>query len=331
MRNQLKVPEKWKEATKKAKGSKISLIIGETDTGKSTLVKFLQSKLGGSIIDSDVGQSDIGPPAVIGLSKNGKRLSDGYFVGSTTPSGHFLEMVVGTKRMAERADFPAFIDTTGMVHGSPARTLKTQKIESLQPDLIFLLGDNLDYYHTFENVGIDVVGLPISKGVRSRSRKERKNSRRKAFQKYFSNSEKKTVNLSEIGLVRTILGNGRDVTKEVSEMVGAQIHRSEKSSGSLFLVTNKKIRSKIQEKMKKTFHVKGIESTKPSNFKSLLVGLVGKENNFLGVGILENLNFDSFQATVLMPRDTIERTASIQFGSMKVRRDGKELGFVSIP
>lgn len=191
MKNQLKVPNKWKKAIDKAKESEVSITIGETDSGKSTLVKFLHDEFGGSIIDSDVGQSDIGPPAVISLSKTGREMSDGYFVGSTTPRGHFLEMIVGTKRMVERADPPTFIDTTGMVHGPPARALKTQKIESLQPDFILLLGRNLDYYHTFETVGIDVVDLPIPKGARSRSRKERRNSRIKAFQKYFSNSEKK--------------------------------------------------------------------------------------------------------------------------------------------
>lgn len=127
------------------------------------------------------------------------------------------------------------------------------------------------------------------------------------------------------------MGSGRNVTEEISEMVETQIYRSEKSSDSLFLVTDKKINSKTQEKMKKTFQVREIEFAKPSNFKNLLVGLVGRENKFLGVGILEKINFDSLQATVLMPRDTIGRIASIQFGSMKVRRNGKELGFVSIP
>lgn len=331
MVNRLKVPEEWKEAISKAKGAKISLVIGETDAGKSTLVKFLHSQLGGSIIDSDVGQSDIGPPAVVALSEDGKELSDGYFVGSTTPSGHFLEMIVGTKRMAERANFPVFVDTTGMVHGPPARVLKTQKIESLQPDLLILLGDGLGYYRGFESVGMDVINLPVSKHVEPRSREKRRNARRKAFRSYFSNSEVKTIDLSEVGLERTILGSGVDVTEEVFRILNVQVGRSEKFGDRLILVTEGQINPKIRRMVKEDLSVGRVDVVRESDFKNLLVGLVGRENNFLGIGILENLNFDSLQAEVIMPMGVARRIRSVQFGSIKVRRDGEELGFVSIP
>ncbi|KXA90818.1 hypothetical protein AKJ63_02175, partial [candidate division MSBL1 archaeon SCGC-AAA259D18] len=123
------------------------VVIGKTDSGKSTLVRFLHKKLGGCIVDSDVGQSDIGPPTTIGLSKDGETMSEGYFVGSTSPAGHFSKMIMGTKRMIEKGFPSIFVDTTGMVYGQRGRALKTQMVKSLNPDHLIILGNGkLDYF-----------------------------------------------------------------------------------------------------------------------------------------------------------------------------------------
>ena len=136
--------------------NRVAMVFGDTDTGKSSLVLYAANRLCSegyktAVIDADVGQSDVRPPGVIGLCVVGSPtpslidipLLAVYFVGDKTPSGHFLAMVLGTKRIVDEA-FNAgveavLIDMTGMVVGGPARALKEKKIEVVSPDVIAAL------------------------------------------------------------------------------------------------------------------------------------------------------------------------------------------------
>ena len=79
------------------------------------------------VVDADLGQSDIGPPTTVGLGRlcpPVERLADAevlglYFVGSTSPQGHLLPTVLGTRMMTEKAlrlglD-RVIVDTSGLV------------------------------------------------------------------------------------------------------------------------------------------------------------------------------------------------------------------------
>ena len=105
------------------------MIIGGVDSGKTTLATFLVNELLNlevkvAIVDSDVGQKSILPPATISLAFPETNFSNlyeikaykSYFVGSTTPMQFFGEMIVGTKLMCDYAKGKAdviIIDTTG--------------------------------------------------------------------------------------------------------------------------------------------------------------------------------------------------------------------------
>jgi polynucleotide 5'-hydroxyl-kinase GRC3/NOL9 len=93
----------------------IAIILGATDTGKSTLAKFLifnlcKCGLKVALVDADIGQSFLGPPTTIGFSvfksdPNWELLlspPEIFFVGSTTPEGHFPIHLKGIKRMVDK-------------------------------------------------------------------------------------------------------------------------------------------------------------------------------------------------------------------------------------
>src|SRR4030042_1506489 len=88
------------DVLKEEKG--IVILLGATDTGKSSLIKFLilnlcQQGLKVALVDADIGQSFLGPPTTIGLAvfKSDPAwevvLSPPtiFFVGAPTPAGHF--------------------------------------------------------------------------------------------------------------------------------------------------------------------------------------------------------------------------------------------------
>ena len=67
-------PKEWYallDVLEREKG--IAIILGATDTGKSTLAKFLithlcKQGLKVALVDADIGQSFLGPPTTIGLA-----------------------------------------------------------------------------------------------------------------------------------------------------------------------------------------------------------------------------------------------------------------------
>ncbi len=72
---EITAPKEWYtllDILGKEKG--IAIILGATDTGKSTLAKFLishlcQRGLKVALVDADIGQSFLGPPATIGFAQ----------------------------------------------------------------------------------------------------------------------------------------------------------------------------------------------------------------------------------------------------------------------
>ena len=176
-------PDWRKLASRVVKPQQTVLVIGATDTGKSTFCRFLADfalakgfKV--ACVDADVGQSQIGPPTTIGVKSFGPRsetqlpseqapilesgqnriekdiVLDGtadrlYFVGNVSPKGHFLETLTGTRLMVDSAreadaDF-IIVDTTGYVHDPPAVVLKQHKIELIRPNHLICIGRSTEF------------------------------------------------------------------------------------------------------------------------------------------------------------------------------------------
>lgn len=133
----------------------MAMALGGLDTGKSTFAKMLAEvavRAGRRVayLDTDVGQTTVGPPATIGLKFIGSdedlapdhlaRADAMYFVGSTSPVGHMLPMVVGATKLAKIAREEGvdviIVDTTGFIDGTKGQVLKLHKVEVLEPDFV---------------------------------------------------------------------------------------------------------------------------------------------------------------------------------------------------
>jgi polynucleotide 5'-hydroxyl-kinase GRC3/NOL9 len=207
---EISAPKEWfglLDVVEEEKG--IAILLGATDTGKSTLAQFLIShlckrglKVG--LVDADIGQSFLGPPATIGLSVFKSHpdweviLSppEIFFVGSTTPEGHFPIHLKGVKRMVDKASSYGpdviLVDTTGFVLGEAGRELKRRKIDLVSPRFILGLQKDdelepiLEQYK--ENPLYKIHRLPLSEQVRAKSVEERRMNRTNKFRDYFKYS-----------------------------------------------------------------------------------------------------------------------------------------------
>ena len=135
--------------------SNVSMLIGGLDTGKTTLALqavrvALASGRTPVLVDADVGNSTIGPPACVGMKvfnslDDLEKLDqpDGlHFVGTVTPSRLVLQHVVATAVMVERARQAGdvvIIDTTAVASGVSGETLKYHKSELCRPEKIIAL------------------------------------------------------------------------------------------------------------------------------------------------------------------------------------------------
>lgn len=180
----------------------IAMIIGTTDSGKSTLTRYLLKELSCRgvricLVDSDVGQSSLGLPGTISMKAFSSpkevetfRFERIFFVGTVNPAMKVPLIINGTKKITDccRGESDVtLIDTSGLVAGETGRALKVRKIRVINPNLVIALQceDELEHIlRAVEDIPIDRV--KVSPMVRARSRGERIRYREEKFLSYFS-------------------------------------------------------------------------------------------------------------------------------------------------
>jgi polynucleotide 5'-hydroxyl-kinase GRC3/NOL9 len=212
-----------------ARAARVVLVLGASDTGKTSLVDRLAGALVAdgrvvAVVDADLGQSVIGPPTTVGLGRlRGRvgRLADAEvtglcFVGATSPRSHFRQTVLATRRMTERAlregADHVIVDTSGLVQGEFGRRLKLAKIAAVAPELVVCLEREGECEHI---VGPRAWGdrpvvlrLPASPAARHRSPAERRRHRERAFAAYFTGARTVTLDLGRVRLYPPAWGAG---------------------------------------------------------------------------------------------------------------------------
>ncbi len=291
---EISAPEEWfglLDVLEKEKG--ITILLGATDTGKSTLAQFLIShlcrrglKVG--LVDADIGQSFLGPPATIGFAvfKSDPHWEvvlsppEIFFVGSTTPEGHFPIHLKGVKWMVDKASSYGteviLVDTTGFVLGEAGKELKRRKIDLVSPRFILALQKDdeieplLEQYE--ENALYKIHRLPLSEKLRPKSVEERRMNRTNKFRNYFKYSA-----------VQELAIEGVQIEGEVLDPDGAP------------LPLDWALR-----------------------MNSLLIGLKDENDETLALGLTKNYFEEKKAVRVSTPLRELERVKTIQLSSLRL-------------
>ncbi len=298
---EISAPREWFDLLDVLEQEKsIAMLLGASDTGKSTLAKFLMShlcerglKVG--FVDADIGQSFLGPPGTIGLSlfkshpdwKVILSPPEIFFVGSITPEGHFAIHLKGIKRMMDKACSYSpdviLVDTTGFVLGEAGREFKRGEIERVSPRLILALQKHdeiepiLERYQ--EDSGYKICRLPLSEQVRSKSSEERRIYRTNRFRDYFKYSSFQELSIE-----------GVQIEGEVLDPSGAPLPLD------WALRTN-----------------------------GLLIGLKDDHDHTLALGLIRNYFEEKKRIRILTPLKEIGGVRAIQLSSIRhIRADGDE-------
>ncbi len=214
----------WKGLTRKLKG-RVSIFLGMSDTGKTTLIRYLEEKLLSSgeclaLVDSDIGQSSIGLPGTVAMRTfrrpgdlerlNPERM---VFVGTTNPARRISAVVNAAKKMVEEAKAAGaktiLVDTTGLVLGGLGKALKLAKIRAIGPATVIAVEREKELEHIISHLeGVKVYRLRVPKHARKRTAAERKRNRDSLLKKYFGHA--RTLKL-RIGRLEFLSGRGERV------------------------------------------------------------------------------------------------------------------------
>lgn len=181
------------------------VLLGGADTGKTTfafaLVRdALARDIPTAIVDADLGQSSIGPPTTIGLALPRKgdnleelRIDALYFVGDTSPFGHLLQSIVGTKLLVQKALAAraqlVVVDTSGLITSAMGQALKYHEIQIAECKHVVALQRSTELDYVLRSVShyqkplVHNLSVPIE--AKRIPLEVRAQTRRKRFQSYF--------------------------------------------------------------------------------------------------------------------------------------------------
>jgi len=206
------------------------VMLGAVDVGKTTAAtalanSALRAGLRPAVVDADTGQSDLGPPATVGLGlPRGpvRRMSEiplvaAYFVGDTSPAAVYDHLVEGTARMLSRARAASaqiiVVDTTGWVEGAAAVAAKLRKIRRIQPRHVIALQRAGEVEPILAGLpgSVAVHRLAPSPRVRPRDRAARRAFRERRFAEYFADARRFVLDLRTVRADRPVLYAGRRI------------------------------------------------------------------------------------------------------------------------
>ncbi|MCE5324384.1 hypothetical protein LLG46_13875 [bacterium] len=329
----------------------LAMVVGGVDVGKTSFCLQLckagyEAGLPTAVVDADVGQSEVGAPGTIGMAvvdRNINSLSDLrakrlYFVGNTSPVGHMLESVVGTKKMVDAAIKQGarlvVVDTTGLVDGALGRRLKTYKTDLVRPDYLIGIEKRHEIDHLllpFTKVSsIKVCRLTSSDQARRKPIEFRTARRQLSFYKHFHDAPGHIIHMNDVCLWNTLLSTGRPVKwqyiKSAEQSLKCRVLHAEITDRGIFIVSEKQCRADGRRALEELFKTSNITIAAGESLQNLLVGLADENANTLGVGLIQSIDFKQRFIFVLSPLKSISPVKVVQMGSIRVSRDGRELG-----
>lgn len=326
-------------------------LVGAPDAGKSTFALALANRAveagrAVAVVSSDVGQAELGPPAVVSLGRlehpvgalSELRPRALAFVGDTSPVGNLLPVVLGTlslaRRAAERGAELVIVDTSGLVAGRLGERLKLSKLEAMQPalTLVFQRGEELERLRALL-AGVcegEVLAARTPPQARRKTPAYRKGRRERQWAAYFHAARPLEIPVSQVEVVNAWPFTGRPLpahhVKFASEALRTPVLHGEVTPDGLWLCVQGRPEragfALIQEQLRE----RRINVTPAAMFTDLLVGLIGHGGVTLGIGLLQGIHFGRGAFPVLTPVASAAAVRQLWFGRVRVGPEGVEWG-----
>jgi polynucleotide 5'-hydroxyl-kinase GRC3/NOL9 len=344
-------PLAWDQAVELLAAQRgVVMLVGATDVGKSTLTlaaanAAVRTGRKAAVLDTDLGQGEIGPPGTLGIARldapvgalEELRPRALQFVGDTSPYGHLLSLLQGTRRLVAhaqaRGDDVVFVDTSGTVHGRLAEKLKLAKLSVLDPSLVVVIQRERELERLAGLLGgwtaAPVVRVQSPPEVRRKSAVYRRTQRVTRMQRHLLNARVWDLNAGSVRVFDGWPYSGTALPAHqlrlASEALATRILHGELTPDGVWLCAEGRPDRAGFTALHEEFGKRRILVTPASLFRGLLVGLVGAEGHLVDIGLLQGINFERALLQVLTPARSVEEVTQVHFGRLRLRPDGSEI------
>jgi len=346
------VPKSWNDSSGELNALQtkptIAMVLGAADSGKSSLCTYLvnrqlQEKKRVAVLDGDLGQSDIGPPCTVAYAYVTKRLTDlfnlkaknAFFVGATSPVGVINKVIEGLnslkKEILGNGPDTVIVNTDGWVEGEDAIYYKIKLVEELNPDIIFFIQQKdelVQISNALEKFRKVIVESP--EVISQRSGEKRRNLRELGYVKYLGGAKVQSYPLGWLKIEEhEVFGLGKKrvsmrYAKQIYDLLGMKPLQFTESEGKISIIVGRR-RWIETENLKKVeeFTKKKATVIRKGEEEGLLIALCNSENKFLGIGVLQEIDYLRKSLKILSP--VSEGVSIVTIGNVKLDRNMKEI------
>ncbi|NWF87204.1 hypothetical protein HXY32_05285 [Candidatus Bathyarchaeota archaeon] len=344
------IPSSWVEAFEQLQKIQskpaVAMVLGTVDSGKTSFCTYLINKLVSekkkvAILDGDLGQSDIGPPCTVAYTFVTKPTTDlfnleaknAFFVGVTSPSTAMEKVIEGLTSLKkeildDNSDY-IIVDTDGWSEGEEAINYKIQLVKKIDPNIVFCIQQKdeltaiLNAIKNFTTVVVD-----SSSTIKQRSREKRRSLRELGYVKYLRNAKVQSIPMSWIRIEENEFGLGKAnanirQARKICEFLGMKpLHLVEfKDKICIFIGKTRWISEDCRKKIEE-FAGKKVVVIHKGEEEGLLMALYNAERKFLGIGMLQEVDYRRQILKILTP---VSKDISIvALGKVKLDKNFKE-------
>jgi polynucleotide 5'-hydroxyl-kinase GRC3/NOL9 len=350
------IPKSWIMAFEKVLKSKtqpaVIMVLGAVDSGKTSFCTYLVNRLLNmekkvAVLDGDLGQSDIGPPCTIAYAFVTKPIADlfsleaenAFFVGITSPSKASEKVIEGLvllkKEILDKgADF-IIVNTDGWVEGEDAINYKVQLVKKLKPDMLFAIQQSVELQHLLQTLESSTpILIKSPSAIKQRSREKRKILRELGYIKYLKNAKVQSIPLNWLKIegseLFSLYRTYEDVqrAREIYGLLGMKplFFREQKEKIVVVIGRNRWIDKNSIEKVEE-YTKKKVVVLRKGEEEGLLVGLYNANKNFLGIGILQEVDYRRKFLKILTP--VSGEISVVNMGKVKLDRKFKEIPIIA--
>ncbi|MGD0495662.1 MAG: Clp1/GlmU family protein [Candidatus Bathyarchaeia archaeon] len=329
-----------------------AMIFGNADSGKTgfctyLLNRVLREKRKVAVLDGDLGQSDVGPPSTVAYAFVNKAVTDlfnlqaknAFFIGETSPGNAVDKMIEGLSLLKKEimATNPEFlvINTDGWVEGECAVAYKLKLAEELEPGVIFCIRQTdelaplLTALEKFKKVTVE---SPVA--IRRRDSERRKTLRELGYKKYLRNPRVQSLSLSwlkvegndSFGLTKPHMNNRE--ARRICDLLGMKpLQLSELSDRISIVIGRRRWISSDNIKKVEQATKKRVVVTRKGEEERLLAALYDDKRRFLGIGILQEVDYLRKALKVITP--VSEEASILVLGKVKLDKNMKEISLTA--
>ncbi len=343
------VLDNWIRAAEMLSREGVIVVLGETDSGKSTFSTFiintaLEKGLKVAFIDTDLGQKDVGYPGTVTLTFPKQPLTwirslqphSSKFIGSITPYNAEECVIASTLKLLREARDKAdliVVNTDGWVIDEKAIKYKTSLVSVINPDNIVVMegfGQTRFLSKTLEKMRYKVFNVPSPPSRPLKTRNQRKFNRETAFASMLLSAQRININIKACPILNIPIGLGErylEAELKIERLLNSPAY-VEHLHNIATVITIKESQAELLKQMRgelcRLLKVAMLSITSLEALKNLYVGLHDKQRNLIGLGIIETLDLEKGQ---LLARTNIRDPSQICYilaGSIKITNKGEE-------